>query len=434
MTGEHKVGQRLRALRKAAGRTQGEVAAEIGVSRATVAQIELGNRAMKVSEAERVAHAYRADVRQLVAPSAPQRGGDDVFDRLVRSEPALEAVREEYGRLAATCRALTEIEGMLGVSVYGAHPPIRALPPPETPWEAVHQGYTTAAEERRRLNLGDGPIRDVDETLAVVGVRPTKLGLPDGVSSLMISSPEIGFLVVANKELPVEERRFQYLHAYAHVLFDRDVGSCACQSRDAQTLPELRASAFASRFLVPDQGLKRYLQSLGKDTLARSGSTRLQIYSERKAASLAERRVVVSGRGRRGAAPCGTVVVTLTSSYFGASPLLTCHALCDLGFISRSDLDDLASRVAEGKTKQTRAALGLPAWGPERNAFLTRLLVFASDALAQGLISHERFESTLEQAELPPSDRQGLIEEGAAATGARRPRRSFVTANRKELP
>ena len=424
MVDEHKVGQRLRELRKAAGTTQDKVAADLGVSRATVAQMELGNRAIKVSEVERVATAYRAEVSQLVAPSPAHQGGDDVLDSLLRRVPGLEAVREEFGRLAATCRALTEIEGMLGVPAYGAHPPIQALPAPETPWEAVHQGYATAAEERRRLNLGDGPIRDVDETLAVVGVRPAKLGLPDGIASLMISTQEIGLLVVANKDLPVEERRFQYLHAYAHVLLDREVGSCACQGKDAETLPELRASAFASRYLVPEQGLKRYLRSLGKDTLARSGGTKLQIYSERKAASLAEKRVSVSGRDRRGAAPCGTVEVTLTGGYFGASPLLICHALRDLGFISRSELDDLAGLVVDGKTKQTQAALELPAWSPERTAFRTRLLVLASDALAQGLISRERFEDILEQAELPVSDRQGLIDEVGAATGARRHRRS----------
>ena len=78
MIDEHKVGQRLRARRKAAGRTQGDVAADLGVSRATVAQMELGNRAIKVSELERVAKAYRADVRQFMAPSPSQRGGDDL--------------------------------------------------------------------------------------------------------------------------------------------------------------------------------------------------------------------------------------------------------------------------------------------------------------------------------------------------------------------
>ncbi len=423
MIDEHKVGQRLRERRKAAGRTQGEVAADLGVSRPTVAQMELGNRAIKVSEVERVAKAYGSDVRQFMAPSPSQRGGDDVLDDLVRTLPSLEATREKLGRLVATCRALTEIEGMLAVHAYGARPPSQALSAPESPWEAVHQGYATAEEERRRLNLGDGPIRDVAETLAVVGVRPSKLGLPNGISSLMISSEETGFLVVVNKNPPVEERRFQYLHAYAHVLFDRDVGSCVCQGRDAETLPELRASAFASRFLVPEQGLKRYLQSLGKDTLARSGGTRRQIYSEREASPLAERRVSVSGRDRRGAALCGTVEVTLTGGYFGASVLLICHALRDLGLISRSDLDDLASRVTEGNTKQTRAALDLPAWGPERNAFRTRLLVVASDALAQGLISRERFEGILEQAELPLSYQQRLIDGVAAATGTRGPRR-----------
>ncbi len=422
MGDEHQVGQRLRTLRRAVGRTQGEIAADIGVSRATVAQMELGNRAIKVSEVERVAEAYRADVRQLVAPSRPQHDGD-VLDSLVASVSALEAVRQELGRLAATCRALTEIERLLGVHAYGTRPPIQALPAPESPWEAVHQGYATAAEERRRLNLGDGPIRDVDETLAVVGVRPCKLSLPNDISSLMISSPDTGFMVVANKDLPVEERRFQYLHAYAHVLLDRDAGSCACQSRDAQTLPELRASAFASRFLVPEQGLERYLQSLGKDTLARAGGTRRQIYFERQASSLTERRVAVSGRHRRGAALCGPVEITLTGGYFGASALLVCHALCDLGFISRSDLDDLAARLVEQNTQQTRAALELPAWGPERNAFRTRLLVLASDALAQGLISRQRCDDILEQTELPPADRQRLIDGAGIATGARRPRR-----------
>ena len=423
MIDEHKVGQRLRARRKAAGRTQGEVAADLGVSRPTVAQMELGNRAIKVSEVERVAKAYRADVRQFIVPSPSPPGGDDLLDGLVTALPSLEATRKELGRLLATCRALTEIEGMLAVHAYGVRPPIQALSAPESPWEAVHQGYVTAEEERRRLNLGAGPIRDVAETLAVVGVRPNKLGLPDGISSLMISSEETGVLIVVNEKPAVEERRFQYLHAYAHVLFDRDAGSCVCQGSDAETLPELRASAFASRFLVPEQGLERYLQSLGKDTLARSGGTRLQIYFEREASSLAERRVPVSGRDRKGAALCGTLEVTLAGGYFGASSLLICHALRDLGLISRSDLDDLASRITEDNTKQTRAALDLPSWGSERNAFRTRLLVLASDALAQGLISRERFEGILEQAELPPAHQQGLIDGVAAATGTRGSRR-----------
>jgi transcriptional regulator with XRE-family HTH domain len=424
MADRNRLGQQLRELRKAAGRTQEEVAAEIGVSRATVAQLELGNRGLKLSEAQRVASAYRADVRQILEVFPSDAGTGHVITELVGRVSALESVREELEQVAAACRALTELEELTGAHTYATRPPIQALQAPRTPWEGVQQGYSIAREERRRLNLGDAPIRDVDETLAVVGVRATKLSLPDDVASLMIHTPEIGFLVVANEELPVEERRFQYAHAYAHVLFDRHAGSCVCHREDSQALPELRASAFASRYLVPELGLERYLQSLGKDTLARSVGTRLHIYSERKSASLDERRVSVSGRDRRGAAPCGTVEVTLIGGYFGASPLLICHVLCDLGHISRSDLDELARWADEEGTEGARASLDLPAWGPERTAFRTRLLVLATDAMKQGLIPRERFESILDLAEVSPSDRPGLMGEGGAAKGPRRSRRS----------
>ena len=40
--------------------------------------------------------------------------------------------------------------------------------PPQTAWEATHQGHAAAEEERRRLDLGSSPIRDVAETLATL--------------------------------------------------------------------------------------------------------------------------------------------------------------------------------------------------------------------------------------------------------------------------
>lgn len=61
------LGLRLKALRKARGMTQSQVAKYLGVSRDIIAKIELGNRIVTKVEMEKLADFYGQDAKSLVS-------------------------------------------------------------------------------------------------------------------------------------------------------------------------------------------------------------------------------------------------------------------------------------------------------------------------------------------------------------------------------
>ena len=63
---QRELGRRLRAAREASRLTQEAVAHRLGVSRSTVAQMELGNRAVTSLELDRLATLYARDIRDLL--------------------------------------------------------------------------------------------------------------------------------------------------------------------------------------------------------------------------------------------------------------------------------------------------------------------------------------------------------------------------------
>ncbi len=81
---QQEVGRRLRQAREACGLTQEHVAGHLGVSRPTVAQMELGDRAVSSLDLDRLAWMYARDMREFVAE---QFADDDAVQALFRAEP-----------------------------------------------------------------------------------------------------------------------------------------------------------------------------------------------------------------------------------------------------------------------------------------------------------------------------------------------------------
>ena len=59
-------------------------------------------------------------------------------------------------------------------------------------------------------------------------------------------------------------RRFSFAHEYAHVLLDRELKAILSHARDRSSLMEVRANAFAASFLMPAEGVRRYVNALSK--------------------------------------------------------------------------------------------------------------------------------------------------------------------------
>ena len=149
------LGQRLRRARESSSLTQDEVANHLGVSRSTVAQIELGNRTVNGIELFRLAILFGKDLQSFVAEEEPEE--ENALVALYRLHPDLsskEDLREALRRCLALGREMTRLEQLLDIDrdlvTVAAYP----LPQPRTTWEAIQQGERVALEERGRLGLG----------------------------------------------------------------------------------------------------------------------------------------------------------------------------------------------------------------------------------------------------------------------------------------
>ncbi len=415
------IGSILQKARTSRGLTQADIAPQLGVSRATIAHIETGRRSLKAEDLRRLATFYDCSPSELL-PSATDDQEVDSVAELFRSHPDLGEDRGpgSVASVCATARALTDLEARLEIDAIAHSLPSYRVEHASTPWQAARQGYRIAEDERRRQALGEGPIRFVDELLMTSGVRSAKATLPTGILSISIAQPDHGLLVVVDKNLGLEHRRFRYAHGLAHFLFDTEGPWRVCSPGGAPDLAEVRANAFASGLLIPQHGLRRYVETLGKETLGRAGPTVLSVFSEGDGRDKTGEIRRVDGRQRRGRHPITLSDVLRTAHYYGTSPSVAAHRLRNLRLLTDRELDQLETMSKGEKRTPIEGELALQAH--EMDSLCSRLAALAASALHRGSIDAPRFNELADLAGVPVADRERLL--ATAATPPQQERRS----------
>ena len=421
----NELSRRLRALRIESGMSQSDVGTQVGVSRSAVTQIESGNRDVTADELVRFSTTFGHSPASLL--SVIERGTgesveemDGMLDDILRALPGqgfdLAEMRTSLDRLIELSRQLTETESALGVAVYGPQAFAFRGTSPRTHWEAAHQGYAVAEEERQRLDLGSAPLRDVPETLATLRVRMSRLALPDSVSCVYLHTPETGALVIVNRNSSPEERRFWMVHGFAHLLFEPERRWLVCSRDEMNRRHEVRANAFAGRFLMPTRGVERYLHSIGRDTMGSSLGGVLEVFSDRAAVPKDKSRVRVNGRARRGSREFNALELSQVADYFGVTRSLAAHVLGNLRFLSDNARDRLIDMANAGEIDRI-LSLGRSARdGQESVAFISRLLVLATEARRRGALSANRVEQIAGLSGLDDEERVRLLGTGESET------------------
>lgn len=411
------IGRRLRDLRADAGLSQAEVGLEVGLPRTAVTQIEAGKRGLSAEEVVRFSSVLRRSPAAILGaadPGAMERDAPDaeqVLEELLAAEPAFSAepkLEEELRKVVTLCRFLTRLEAEVGLDVHGAGVITRSGAQPRTAWEAAHQGFVAAQEERRRLDLGSAPIRSVSETLATLRVRTAKLSLPEGIGGISLQTEDAGPLIVVDLAATPEERRFRYAHGLAHAIFDRSDGWVICHRGEQDRLKEVRANAFASGLLLPRGGVERYLQSMGRDTMGASLGCVVEISSEAPTDRLEGDTVLVSGRARRGAWELNHFELAQLADYFGVSEALVAHTLKNQRLLSTDTRDQLVTLEGQESGRQARRAMRLGTSRPARgrDAFVSRLIALAVEMRRRGALSSEQLELILPLLEMEEEERR----------------------------
>ena len=418
------IGTQLRNVRRSRGKTQAEVASHLNLSRSTVVQMESGNRRVTAEDVERLAKLYQCSPSVLLSGQPDDESDRDALADLVQAFPGIRDDMErfkEIQRVVAIARTLTDLERRLGIDSSSLGPHTYDVATPHTAWEAMEQGFQAAGEERRRLNLGDAPIRDLDHTLVVKRIRMTKIELQKDVASIFVNSQETGFLVIVNRRLQIEARRFHYAHGFGHSLFDRRHHSFVCSTECRQDSVEVRASAFANGFLLPESSLRRYLESLGKEVRGRTGGVNLHLFSERSERVREVTNVPVTGRNRRGAEPINVCDLIQIASFFGVSRLLVATRLRHLRYVTADQFESLDELDAQGVATAAHDALALTNAKVESecDAFRSRLVALAVTAVDRGVCDEDEFTEIGGLVGLSESQRKALLAPTAMTSNKR---------------
>jgi Zn-dependent peptidase ImmA (M78 family)/transcriptional regulator with XRE-family HTH domain len=374
--------RRLRVAREACGLTQEDVAEHLDVSRPTVAQMELGNRAVTSLELDRLARLYGRDLREFFMDEFQ---GHDALAALFRADSDVAQqphVVDALRNCVTVGREVTNLERLLGLDREGGAAAIYPLPAPRNRWQAVQQGERVAAQERQRLGLGFAPLGNIAEVLETQGVRTALIDLPDDVSGLTMADPTIGVFVVANRLHAAVRRRFSLAHEYAHALLDRDRLGTVSRSTERDDLPEVRANAFAATFLLPIEGVRQFMTMIGKGGPSRQ---RTEVFDEGGV-------VEASTRAAPKSQDTQMYDVAELAEHFGVSRLATLYRLRNLRILSDAEFANLKEYEDVGYGRAVANLLQLPDIDEDaaRDEYRHRFLSLALEAFRRAEISRAK--------------------------------------------
>ncbi|MCP4657240.1 MAG: ImmA/IrrE family metallo-endopeptidase [bacterium] len=373
--------RRLKAAREACGLTQKEVAGHLGVSRPTLTQIELGNRAVTSIELQQLAYLYGRDLRALLAAAFQDA---EPVAALLRAHPELQgqnALRRAIRDCLVIGRELTNLERLLGVDRDAGGIAWYPLRRPKSKWEAIEQGRRVAGEQRRRLGLGSAPISSLAELLDSLGIRTAQVDLPDGISGLTLVEPTIGVFIVSNRTHSYERRRFSYAHELAHGLLDRDQPGIVSRSADRDELVEVRANVFAADFLMPADGIASQVRALGK---GRASRMQAEVFDETGT-------VEVRARAAPGSQDLQLYDVAQIAHHFGTSRPATLYRLRNLRLITAAQLQELeVQEERHGRDVARLLALPRPDDRRDSNEFRYRFFGLAIEAFRREEITRDK--------------------------------------------
>jgi len=315
------IGAKLRKARESIGLSQTTFARAVGLSPEYISVLEASKRVPSFSTLQKIAAYLNRDIAFFFYEKpAPF----DSFTLLFRAEAVDDRAREELQKFRRYCDDYLRLETITGRRL--------ELAPLYAPSIAPERA---ADEERRRLGLGDEPVRDIFALLEANGCRILRMPMPEDskVSGVFIylEQKEAAFALV-NSAQAVGRQAFSAVHEYCHYLKDRNDGPVIdnpdvfVDEYVALYHPrEVYAQTFAARFLMPPDKVR---EIIAKDL--RVNAPQRLIFDQ----------------------------VIYLKRYFGVSTLAMLRTLRSLGFIGRTQLDEYVKLDPDAREKEIFGSVG----------------------------------------------------------------------------
>lgn len=244
---ETEVGTRVRQRRLAAGVTQAEVAAVLGIDASAVSRVEKGDRHLSAFELGLLAQAFGWDARELLGIERPRRK--------MAVAARLREVDGSPQHALARAADVVEVDGLLddlgvGDDSTGLLFDV-PLPPPTSVESASQQGVELAEMLRDKVGVV-GPLTDL------VGFAEHELGVDVLVASVaggcdgVIAVGDRVAVAVVDDQVVSGRQRFTLAHEIGHAIMGDVVDSVYVDRGNGDRhLVETRADAFAANLLMP---------------------------------------------------------------------------------------------------------------------------------------------------------------------------------------
>lgn len=309
------IGAKLRKARESIGLSQTTFARAVGLSPEYISVLEASKRVPSFSTLQKIAAYLNRDIAFFFYEKPVPL---DSFTLLFRAEAVDDRAREELQKFRRYCDDYLRLEAITGRRL--------ELAPLYAPSIAPERA---ADEERRRLGLGDEPVRDVFALLEANGCRILRMPMPEDskVSGVFIylEQKEAAFALV-NSAQAVGRQAFSAVHEYCHYLKDRNEGPVIdnpdvfVDEYVALYHPrEVYAQTFAARFLMPPDKVR---EIIAKDL--RVNTPQRLVFDQ----------------------------VIYLKRYFGVSTLAMLRTLRSLSYIGRTQLDDYVKLDPDAREKE----------------------------------------------------------------------------------
>jgi len=244
---------RLKKLREEAGLTQEELGEAVGLSSEYISLLEAGKRTPSIIALNRISKYFQKNVSYFLETR------EHPFQLLLSEEKLDAATKEIIRKFQAFCEEYSELERLTDRQCQLAPLYSGSLSP-----------QNMAEEERRRLGLGNEPIRDIFKLVEVNGCHLLRLKFPASahLSGIFVYLEEKNSaFALINSDLPIGKQIIAAAHLYGHYLRDR-FDSPILDNPDVLvdeyvTLYSPReqfAQSFAMRLLIPPSKVRELVE------------------------------------------------------------------------------------------------------------------------------------------------------------------------------
>lgn len=245
------IGERLKKAREALGYTQEEVAEKLNIGRPRYSDIENGKRDIPLKELYSFCEFFGRPLEYFLKEKLVLDSGFKVLFRKTEGDQEVAKVITEFETLCEkmyTLEEITDIKIKPAISKDYKYEKDRL-------W---FWGKFYANQERQRLDLGQTPLKNLDQILEErCALKIFYLPIPAerGIFGMFTYDEQMGGCILINTNANFGKQLFSLAHEYAHFIFHKERLGIISSENEKNTSDESLADHFASDFLMPEEAV-----------------------------------------------------------------------------------------------------------------------------------------------------------------------------------